>query len=104
MEEVLKQILAKLDKMDDRLEKADDRLDHLETEQRAFRQEMNERLDDVENVVRMSAQDILDNQVDEMARHNLQEDKIHTLEASTFRIDKSVLELKRRVEKLEKTK
>lgn len=41
--------------MNERLEKVDDRLDYLETEQRAFRQEMNERLDDVENVVRMSA-------------------------------------------------
>ncbi|MGA8943040.1 MAG: hypothetical protein WB502_10040 [Thermoactinomyces sp.] len=52
----------------------------------------------------MSAEDILENQIEEVARHNLHEDKIRVLEESTFRIDKSVLHLKRRVEKLEKTK
>lgn len=59
-------------------------------------------LEEVKHIVRESAQDILENQVEEVARHNLHDDKIHALEATTFRIDKTVLELKHRVEKLEK--
>jgi archaellum component FlaC len=109
MEEILKQILGKLndmeqrfeqrfnevdkrfDEVDKRFDEVDKRFDRIETE-----------LEDVKRVVRMSAEDILENQVEEVARHNLHADKIHTLEATTFRIDKSVLELKRRVDRIEK--
>lgn len=75
-----------------RLDRIDARLDNIEHE-----------INDVKRVVRQSAEDILENQVEEIARHNLHEEKIRALEAKTFRLDKSFLELKQRVEKLEKT-
>ncbi|MBH8598634.1 MULTISPECIES: hypothetical protein [unclassified Thermoactinomyces] len=81
-------------------EKMDQRFENIDQELAAIKM----RLGDVERVVRESAEDILENQVEEVARHNLHEDKIQALEATTFRIDKSVLALKKRVEKLEKGK
>lgn len=82
---------SKLDHLETRLINVDYRLDKIEAE-----------LKDTKRVVRESAEDILENQVEEVARHNLHEEKFKTIEATTFRIDKSVLELKHRVEKLEK--
>ncbi|TCW41309.1 hypothetical protein EDC32_101971 [Laceyella sacchari] len=113
MEEILKQILAKLNDMEEEnrslRQEVAERFDRIETELEEFKAEVAERFDHVdkrfdgvENVVRMSAEDILENQVEEVARHNLHEDKIHSLEATTFRIDKAVLELKRRVDRIEK--
>jgi uncharacterized membrane-anchored protein YhcB (DUF1043 family) len=64
--------------------RVNERLDNIEHE-----------LEDVKRVVRESAEDILENQVEEVARHNLHENKINMLEAS-------VLDLKRRVKRLER--
>lgn len=84
-------IHVRLDGIESRLNYVEKRLDRFE-----------KRFDDIERVVRESAEDILENQVEEVARHNLHENRLQVLEATTFRIDKSVLDLKRRVEKLEK--
>jgi hypothetical protein len=82
-------------RMDHEFEKVHKRMDH------EFGRLWKE-LEDVKRVVRDSAQDILENQVEEVAHHNLHEAKIQLLEAKTHRIDQSVLDLKRRVESLEK--
>jgi uncharacterized membrane-anchored protein YhcB (DUF1043 family) len=103
MEELLKQILGKLEQMEAENEsfrkEVTERFDYVDEQFTQMRQELN----DVKRVVRMSAADILENQAEEVARHNLHEGKIRSLEETTFRIDKSVLQLKQRVEKLEKS-
>lgn len=59
------------------------------------------RLVRVERVIRQSVEDIQDSQVEEVARHNLHEEKIRSLESTIFRLDKMVMQLKSRLDNLE---
>ncbi|MFC7443277.1 hypothetical protein [Laceyella putida] len=78
------------------------RLDRIESEQQSFRQEVAERFDqleteleDVKRVVSMSAQDIVDSQVEYVEKLDIQEKKMDLLAAQQNH-------LARRVSKLEK--
>lgn len=59
------------------------------------------RLVRVERVIRQSVEDTQDSQVEEVARHNLHEEKIRSLESTIFRLDKMVMQLKSRLDNLE---
>lgn len=52
--------------------------------------QMEKRFVELEQVVRDSAQDLLDNQVEAVNIHDLQESRISSLEAATFRLERVV--------------
>lgn len=81
MDDILKQILGKLNSMEERFDR---RFDRIETE-----------LEDVKQVVRMSAADILENQVEEVARHEVQEKKIDLLAAQQNHLAKRISRLEK---------
>jgi archaellum component FlaC len=102
MEEILKQILGKLndmeqrfeqrfnevdkrfDKVDKRFDEVDKRFDRIETE-----------LEDVKRVVRMSAEDILENQVEFSEKSDLLDQRIRLLEERQNYTDKRVSRLEK---------
>lgn len=101
MEDLLKQILTKLNDMEQRFEQ---RFDRIEADMQAFRQEVTERFDsveteleDVKRVVRMSAQDIVESQVEYVEKNDLLDARIRLLEDRQNYTDK-------RISKLEKAK
>lgn len=105
MDDLKEFLQSEFQKIHDEFGRMDARLNNVEYTSRSISSRLStieHELKDLKRIVRESAQDILENQVEEVARHNLHEEKFRTLEATAFRIDKSVLELKRRVEKLEK--
>lgn len=64
--------------------------------------EIKERLDDIEDVVRQSAHDILENQVEMVEKDNLLEAKITLLENNQLQLQKTVLQQGRDLEKLKR--
>jgi hypothetical protein len=90
MEEILKQILTKLNDMEQRFEQRfdemDKRFDRIETE-----------LEDVKRVVRLSAEDIVESQVEYTEKNDLLDQRIRLLEDRQNYTDK-------RISKLEKAK
>jgi DNA repair exonuclease SbcCD ATPase subunit len=96
MEEILKQILTKLNDMEEenrlfrqevteRFNKIDQRFDRIETE-----------LEDVKRVVRMSAEDILENQVEFSEKSDLLDQRIRLLEERQNYTDKRVRKLEKK--------
>ncbi|AUS08646.1 hypothetical protein C1X05_07200 [Laceyella sacchari] len=95
MEELLKRILSKLDNMEQRIEQrfnkvdkrfdeVDKRFDRIETE-----------LEDVKRVVRMSAHDILENQIEFSEKSDLLDQRIRLLEERQNYTDKRVSRLEK---------
>ncbi|MFC7440323.1 hypothetical protein [Laceyella putida] len=60
-----------------------------------FRQVVAERFDSVENVVRMSAEDILENQIEFAGKHDIHEAKINLLGAQQTHLAKRVSRLEK---------
>jgi DNA repair exonuclease SbcCD ATPase subunit len=96
MEEILKQILGKLNDMEEenrsfrqevaeRFNKIDQRFDRIETE-----------LEDVKRVVRLSAEDILENQVEFSEKSDLLDQRIRLLEERQNYTDKRVRKLEKK--------
>lgn len=96
MEEILKQILTKLNDMEEenrlfrqevaeRFNKIDQRFDRIETE-----------LEDVKRVVRLSAEDILENQVEFSEKSDLLDQRIRLLEERQNYTDKRVRKLEKK--------
>lgn len=88
MDDILKQILGKLNDMeqriDQRFDEMDQRFDQIETE-----------LEDVKRVVRLSAEDILENQVEQHTRHEINEKKIDLLAAQQTHLAKRISRLEK---------
>ncbi|PRZ14440.1 hypothetical protein CLV36_106204 [Laceyella sediminis] len=95
MEELLKRILSKLDNMEQRFEQrfnevdkrfdeVDKRFDRIETE-----------LEDVKHIVRMSAQDTLENQIEFSEKSDLLDQRIRLLEERQNYTDKRVSRLEK---------
>ncbi|TCW35334.1 hypothetical protein EDC32_10846 [Laceyella sacchari] len=96
MEEILNQILTKLNDMEEenrlfrqevaeRFNKIDQRFDRIETE-----------LEDVKRVVRLSAEDILENQVEFSEKSDLLDQRIRLLEERQNYTDKRVRKLEKK--------
>src|SRR4051812_4054300 len=96
MDELMKFLQEEFSKIH---QKMDQRFEKVDSEMAAIKS----RLDDVERVVRESAQDILENQVEAVDQHRLHAAKITLLEAGQLKLTSTVLDHGRRLEKLEKS-
>jgi hypothetical protein len=90
LHEQLDQVNARLDKVESIAKENNIAIATIYTEQK-----------EIARVVQQTATDVLDNQIEHAARNNLTNEKIRGLEETAFRLEKTTLHLKKRMDGLE---